>query len=415
MLGADLALARAKDGELVLRRVDKKTREEARALAARYLEAARAHVGRRREELEEAWNDVDADAAAGRRKLALGLRKLVEDACTFEAEAPIDPVAARRAVFTRAATARRRAAESGAVAEARFDRAAVIGQAAASLGVSPEDLERALFADLRGEHVLRVAPSIDAAGLVEQWELARAQAILLTAVRVTCDVRSASPGLLRAFFAKLKFHQLLFTAERTDEGWRVVLDGPYSMFDAVTKYGLRLALVLPAVRTLERWSITADVRWGKAREPLVFRIDGRDERRGEAEGALHLSDDVRDLLDGVASAGTPWRARPATAILDVPGLGVCIPDLELRRGEGPPVWVEVLGFWSRDAVWRRIELARRGLGGRVVFVVSSRLRVSSETIGDDLPASLYVYKGRISARALIDHVERVAQRPGVTA
>ena len=38
--------------------------------------------------------------------------------------------------------------------------------------------------------------------------------MLLTAVRVTCEVRSSSPGLVRAFFAKLKFHKLLFRAER---------------------------------------------------------------------------------------------------------------------------------------------------------------------------------------------------------
>ena len=89
--------------------------------------------------------------------------------------------------------------------------------------------------------------------------------------------------------------------------------------------------------------------------------------------------------------------------------GVCIPDLVLRPASGgEPVYVEVLGFWSRDAVWKRIELAQQGLGARIVFCASARLRVSAEVLGDDASAALYVYKGKPSARALLERVERVA-------
>src|SRR5262249_38266692 len=150
------------------------------------------------------------------------------------------------------------------------------------------------------EHVLRAAPVLGAEELVESWELGQAQAVLLAAVRVTCDIASSSPGLVRAFFARLKFHQLLFSAERLgqDGAWRIVIDGPYSMFDAVTKYGLRLALVLPALRALESWKLVAEVRWGKEREKLVFRLSSEgDVRPPDAEA--HVSDDVRELAEAI--------------------------------------------------------------------------------------------------------------------
>ncbi|MDF2694745.1 MAG: hypothetical protein K0S65_3128, partial [Labilithrix sp.] len=100
------------------------------------------------------------------------------------------------------------------------------------------------------------------------------------------------------------------------------------------------------------------------------------------------------------------HARVATVLLDVPGAGMCVPDLELSRG-GEPVYVEVLGFWSRDAVFRRVELAERGLRARVVFAVSSRLRVSAEVLDDSVPSSLYVYKGKMSPRAVLEHAGRL--------
>jgi predicted nuclease of restriction endonuclease-like RecB superfamily len=393
MLTADLVDVRRAGDELHLRPIDARTRAEALAVGAELLDAARASVGLRREELEATWGAIEGEAK--RPRVAKGLRKLVEDACVFEEESSVDPVTVRREVFTRAAKARRE----------RFDRGAVVRAAAEALATTPEHVERALFADLRSEHVLRTAPTSNAASLLEAYELGRAQAILLRAVRVVCDVQAASPGPLRALFARLKFLQLLFTAERTDEGYRITIDGPFSMFESVTKYGVRLAMLVPALRALDRWSLVADVRWGKTRDPLVFRMTGQG---GDLALEPHLSDDVRDLLEALRAQKTDWTIEPATAVLDVPGLGVCIPDLVFRRG-GETVYLEVLGFWSRDAVFRRVELATRGLGAPIVFAASTRLRVSPEVLGDDVPASLYVYKGKMSPRAILEHVTRVTR------
>ena len=410
MLTAEHVDARKQGDQLVLRRLDARDLQEAHELSEAYLEAARSHVGRAREELIEAWQAIETGAK--KRRVAAGLRKLVEDGCVFDEESALDPVAVRRAVFLRATQARR-----SRDALTPFDRDAVVQEIATSLSQAPEEIERALFADLRGEHVLRSASVLDAASIVEAYELGRAQAILLRAVRVRCTVRAGSPAAVRAFFAWMKFQRLLFTTERNDAGgFAITIDGPFSMFESVTKYGMRLALVVPALRALDAWSLEAEIRWGKERTPLTFRMSSAD---GAVRGAPvqdpapHLSDDVRALLAGIAALPrTRWTAEVATTLLDQPGLGVCIPDLVLRReGLDVPVFVEVLGFWSRDAVWRRVELAQRGLDARIVFCASSRLRVSPEVLGDDVAAALYVFKGKPNARALLEHVERVLTAP----
>ena len=82
-----------------------------------------------------------------------------------------------------------------------------------------------------------------------------------------------------------------------------------------------------------------------------------------------------------------------------------MPDLQLTRrrpdGGTDTLLVEILGFWSRDAVFRRIEAAERGMSERVLFVVSSRLRVSEQLLDGVEAASLYVYKGKINSTALV--------------
>ena len=388
MLTADLVDVRRKSGELLLQSFDARARDDARHVAAALLETAQAHVGRRREELDAAWGAIENGAA--RARVAKGLRKLAEHACSFEAGGGEDPIALRQRIFRAASAARQ---------EGEFDRGVILA------GVD----ERALFSDLKQEHILREAPSISAAMLVDAYDMGRAQAVLLRAVKVVCDVHGASAGPLRAFFARLKFNQLLFAAERIPNGFRVTIDGPFSMFDAVTKYGVRLAMLVPALRELDSWELAAEVRWGKDRDPLLFRMASTETSSQAPEGP-HLSDDVRELYEALVAAKkhSKWSVAPASDVLDVPGHGVCVPDLVFTKGK-KKAYLEVLGFWSRDAVFKRAELAAQGLKAKVVFAASSRLRVSEAILDRELGDSLYVYKGKMSSRAVLAHVELVTK------
>jgi uncharacterized protein len=77
------------------------------------------------------------------------------------------------------------------------------------------------------------------------------------------------------------------------------------------------------------------------------------------------------------------------------------------------IYLELMGYWSRAAVWRRVELVQAGLGERILFAVSSRLRVSEEVLGGELPGALYVYKGAMSAKVVAERLEMLTQRKGV--
>jgi hypothetical protein len=96
--------------------------------------------------------------------------------------------------------------------------------------------------------------------------------------------------------------------------------------------------------------------------------------------------------------------------LHVPGAGLCVPDLEFHNPKnGARVFLEVLGFWSREAVWRRIDLVRAGLAQPILFAVSKHLRVSEAALGDDLPSALYVYAKTMNARTVVARIEALAK------
>jgi predicted nuclease of restriction endonuclease-like RecB superfamily len=375
-------------------------------LRARAVEIARAlveivelHVGGSREELEEALAAVEAGVREQRIKD--GLAKLVDDRCTWGMAEELPPAAVRREVFTRAAAARR-----SLEAVRGIDRAGILADAARALGTDLARVEGALFADLKGAQLLQSFESVSAETLVLGYEHRQAQAVLLRAVRVTVTVSSASAGATRALFRRLKFLQLLFEISPTGEGHRIVIDGPLSLFESVTKYGQKLALVLPALEACDAWKLEADVRWGKDRTPLVFRLEGA-RGTGKVEEAP-LPDEVAALVRGFERLGGPWRVAQSRAILDLPGQGLCVPDLVFTQGDDS-IYFEAMGYWSREAVFRRIDLVERGLTERILFAVSARLRVSEELLGDRPSAALYVYKGTMSARAVAERLDELAR------
>jgi predicted nuclease of restriction endonuclease-like RecB superfamily len=310
----------------------------------------------------------------------------------------------RREVFGLAA--RMRAALGPAE---HLDRAQVLAQVARELSLTMETVETSLFADLRSAQRLERCALPNATALVADSELVQVQSVLLRAVRIEAEVRAARADAYRELFRKLKFRQLLFRIQPLEtSGYRLEIDGPLSLFGATTKYGLELALSLPALLSCGQLRLKAELRWGKRREKLSFeQTYAQLSPATESDG---VRTEVLELLEALKSQ-TGWKAVLSEKLLDLAdrGGGVLVPDLELSRpgagGGRDTLLVELLGFWSRDAVFRRIEAAEHGLEQRVLFVVSSRLRVSEELLDGVEAASLYVYKGKINVAALLRKAE----------
>ncbi len=404
MLTADLVHTRRKGDQLFVVPLGAR-RERAVDLAASVLGVAEGHEGMRREELDLALGAIEVEPRDD--KLKQGLFKLVEDALTFEVEAPADPVALRAEVFERAATTRR---------DGRFDRAALLAEVAAARGTDPGRIESAMYADLKAQHVVRFESRavLDAGpeALVRRYELAQPQAVLLRATSVVATVTPRDPAAMRALFRKLKFLGLLHTITREGSRVRIVIDGPFALFAQTTKYGIALARALPALTAAGPHEIVADVRWGKERVPLRFEIRSDAPSADDADLDVRLGDDAQSLLDRFRARESDWEARAASEIVDAEGRGVVVPDLAFTHRSGTRVLVEVMGFSARDSVFARVELAEAGALPPMIFCASERLRVSEALLPEDASSSLLVYKGVIALGAIEEKLEAIRRGRG---
>lgn len=394
----------------------------ARAIAEIALEIVRAHEGAPRAELEEALDalpleqPLDGTAAhkpsASDQRFVRGIKKLALDACDFDVDADVPPAELRAEVFAAAARAR---------LAGTFVREDVLAHIASSRAIAVERIEAALFADLSTAHTVKAFDIGDAGEMVDRYRLGELQAMLLRATKVVAEL-TASPAELRTVLRAAKLHQLLFDVEVLDANAReaavgsvrLTIEGPMGLFQQSTRYGLKLAVLLPHLLACRRHHLEATVRVRKhgALEKCVIR-GGRADGADGATGAPVLGDVAQALLEdlrALADKGGPWQPSIANEVLTLPGQGALVPDLQLAHAlTGQVVFVEVLGFCSRAAVWRRVELVERGLPYRVVFCASERLRVSEEALPPDAGGALIVFKGALKAAKVLAAIERVAR------
>src|SRR5204863_234995 len=81
-----------------------------------------------------------------------------------------------------------------------------------------------------------------------------------TGVQVT--IRHEPPQRYRQLLRLVKFHRLVCDVEPlAGEAYCLRLDGPLSLFSATQKYGLQLALFLPAILQCKDFELRAELRW----------------------------------------------------------------------------------------------------------------------------------------------------------
>jgi predicted nuclease of restriction endonuclease-like RecB superfamily len=336
-------------------------------------------VGMTRGELDDEVHELLGEGLA---TLAhRGLAKVLEDRAEFEVVADAPPEVLREKVFSAAAEYRRML--KSAAQRAAFRRDEVLTLVAKELELEPEKIAASLFADLKDENRMLRFEDLSAQRLIDRYNVALAQAVLLRSVRVTAEVRNEKPARYRQLFRRLKFHRLLYRVEGSmADGYALQIDGPLSLFSATNKYGMQMALFLPALLHCADFRLDAELRWGPKREPRTFHLESRDGLIShQADAGMYTPAELGAFLERFRQVAPAWEVTESTDVLELGREGVWVPAFRfVHKASGIDVFVEVLGFWKRASLERLLRLLPQFGPKRYVLAISDRLKVDEEAI-----------------------------------
>ena len=393
--------------------------------SAQWLEAAesllaifREGVGMTRGEIE---GEIDELFGGGGKATLVhrGLAKVLEDGAEFEVVADVPPDVIREKVFTAAAEHRKALAqahpgdgnplpEAGRGPRPAFRRDEVLEGVAKELNVEPKTLIDGLFADLRDENRMLSFQDMTAQRLLDRYNVALAQTVLLRSVRVAVDVRNESPARYRQLFRRLKFHRLLYRVGGSmKEGYTFHIDGPLSLFSATTRYGLQMALFLPTLLRCRDFRLDAELRWGPKRDPRSFHVDANVGLVPHtADDGVYVPPEIPAFAERFRQVAPAWELTETTDIVELGREGVWVPDYRaVHKKTGVDAFVEVVGFWKKGTLDRLLDQLPRLGPARYVLVVSEKLKVDEDAL-EKLPGPILWFKEIPSAPELAALLDR---------
>lgn len=359
----------------------------------------------------EVQAEIDELIGPDTRTLAhRGLAKVLEDRAEFEVVAEVPPNVIRQKVFTAAAAYRKRlGAQAQGVHREPFRREVVLQDVADELGIEPNQVAATLFADLKDENrMIGFDDNLSAQRLIDRYNVGLAQSVLLRSVLIRAEVRGEKPARYRQLFRWLKFHRLLYRVEGTmAEGYALQIDGPLSLFSATNKYGLQMALFLPALLLCRDFRLDAELRWGPKREPRSFHLEAADGLVSHyADTGTYTPAELAAFVERFRQVAPGWEISEATEVVELGREGIWVPDYRaVHRATGTDVFVEVLGFWKGSSVERLLKLLPKHGPPRYVLAISDRLKVDEEALGD-LPGPVLRFKEIPNANELATLLDR---------
>ena len=370
MLTADLAQSWQRGDQIKPRYInaeDEGWLEAATALVELFSE----HHGCTRAELEAALDEYVGTGTD--YKILRGLIKLLLDRTEFAAGVEVDPPELRRAVFLKARTAHPLTDEAG--------RARVVEEVASEIGCAPELVRANLYADLPKNQRLVEFEHIDARDLLEFYNVAQAQALLYRCVKMRLRVEAQEAEGYRELFGAIKAYRLIHTIKGgAGEGYEIELDGPVSMFHRSQKYGIQMAVFLPALLLCKGWRMRAEIATRPGGVAFFEMADERHALRSHYLSVTPYENPVREkLTQAWERFESEWTLEASGEIVNL-GASAFIPDFVLRHATGRRVYLEILGFWTPQHLKDRLqELAD---GGFQDFLVAAwdELRGSREPL-----------------------------------
>ena len=394
MLTADLALSYQRGTKITPRYLDTND--------SRYLQTAadlmllvNQHVGKRHGELQQALDEyigVGTDY-----KILRGLIKLLLDRCESGSTAVRDSAELRRALFLQAA------AQHPILNEEARQQA--VGNVAQELLCKPEEVLQGLYADLPDNQVLTFFEELDAVQLLDRYNLAQAQALLYRCTEMRIQIETQDAQTVRQVFNEIKAFRLIHAIRgNARAGYEVRLNGPVSLFHRSQRYGVQMAVFLPALLLHPGWQLRAEIetKRGKA----FFELSSQQHKlrshyvkeENRPENAL-LAKLIESWADG------EWQLAENQAVLDL-GETALVPDLIFQHAQGEKVYLEMLGYWTPRYLQDRLLALERSKLTNYLFVAVEELRCSRE-VPASLPANVIVCKTVLKAKDVAQRLARL--------
>ncbi|HEX5572947.1 MAG TPA: DUF790 family protein [Nitrososphaeraceae archaeon] len=283
------------------------------------------------------------------------------------------------------------------------ERKYILQKVASKNNLTIDELELAMWNDLDKNKYLKNFDSLTSLQLVAWYNISIIQTVLLNCVKLEFSVYGgfnwkkilrkikqlglmyflySEPNLKLASNNQIKNQDMLL-GSNNDKRIICTVDGPLSIVRLTDKYGMAMAKLIPLIIFTERWSIDATIlrkSMNGIKKTYNFQLSNRDkdlpifdashitshthvQSERDSEIGLSFNKYIMDsfdsnvekkFMDKFLTFSTDWQlAREPDPLILSDGKAF-IPDFVFEK-HGVKVYLEIVGFWTKDYLKRKLE------------------------------------------------------------
>lgn len=379
-------------------KIDQKTSD----LAIELINYFQSAVGKTQGVLERQLTDFEGDSTDYRVKRGLAYI-LKSSFCTFEVVSPLEPQMLRERVFSLAA----KSVSSRESTQVTLSKIADELTQELEREVLLEQVRNGLYADLSENKILTVFDAPTAPDVLNRYNLSQVQGVFYKASQLVLNAHRNVPGEYKLLFRYLKLFQLMAYIEGdADHGFTITIDGPTSLFNPSTRYGLAIAKLIPALLHVTKWSLSSILQTRDAYTNAWK--TGRFTLNSECGLVSHyppgkpydsmLEASFADKWDALKSG---WALEREVDLIPIPG-SVMIPDFRLVHADGRTFLLEIVGYWRPEYLQKKFSQVRRAGRDDLILAISERLNLEKAGVKlNDVPARIVWFKDKLLPKAVL--------------
>lgn len=212
-----------------------------------------------------------------------------------------------------------------------------------------QQIESGLFADVIELQVLKACnESLTGENLLSAYNVAQFQTVLYRTIQARLQIRQHVKTIVR----QIKLAGLMHRIERLDgapPAYKIWLDGPASSLRETSRYGVRIARLVPALLQGQGWRLDARIRGPKG-QSFRASLSPADGLRADQADVEVFDSTLEQEIDAAwhRHPVEGWTWEHETELLCL-GQSVLTPDFLLRRDHGNlMIHVEVVGYWTPE-------------------------------------------------------------------
>jgi len=353
-------------------------------------------------ELDRQLQELEGDTPDYRLKR--GLAHLLKSMCEFEIVSPLEPQLLRERVFALSAQSIPSTHQSSQI----LSTLALQMSHELEREVLPEQIRAGLYADLGENRILTQFDAPTPEDLLHRYNLSQVQGVFYRASHLTLNAHRNVPGEYKLLFRYLKLFQLMAYIEGdADHGFTITIDGPTSLFNPSTRYGLAIAKLIPALLHVTKWSLSATLQtrdfytnnWKTGR----FSLDSDCGLMSHyPPGKPYDSMLEASFADRWDALKTDWVLEREVDLIPIPG-SVMIPDFRLVHPDGRTFLLEIVGYWRPEYLQKKFAQVRRAESNNLILAISERLNLEKAGVKvTDVPAQIIWFKDKLLPKAVLE-------------